>query len=251
MIINHAEILDNRVAVVAIDGPLDSFTSPDFEDYVNQLLAKNILFILFDAGKMEYVSSEGIGLLLFLQRKISEANGFFVMFNLSSEIQTLYRLLGFDKVFRIAESRAEALQIMDRQRELRDRGVSGQVEPQPVEKPAAAPERAYAAPAPERPRSEEQPEPGFKIVECAQCGSPMRVAAGGDYLCPSCGAEFTLLNSGVDRRSAGPADSAGFGSLIVECARCRSLIRVKRPGAYQCPDCTARFTVDEDQTVTF
>src|SRR4030042_5735425 len=129
VIINHAEILDNRCAVVAIAGPLDSFTSPDFEDYVNQLLAKNILFILFDAGKMEYVSSEGIGLLLFLQRKISEANGFFVMFNLSSEIQTLYRLLGFDKVFRIAESRAEALQIMDRQREPRDRGVSGQGEP--------------------------------------------------------------------------------------------------------------------------
>ena len=123
VVINHAEILDNKVAVVEIDGPLDSHTSPDFEEYINQILAKSILFILFDAGKMTYVSSEGIGLLLFLQRKISEANGFFVLFNLSGEILTLYRLLGFDKVFRIAESRADALQIMDRQMELRESGA--------------------------------------------------------------------------------------------------------------------------------
>ena len=66
MVLSHADILDGRGAVVEMDGSLDSFTSPDFEAYIDKLLSKNILFILFDATNMTYASSEGIGLLLFL-----------------------------------------------------------------------------------------------------------------------------------------------------------------------------------------
>lgn len=253
MVINHAEILDNKVAVVEIDGPLDSHTSPDFEEYINQILAKNMQFILFDAGSMTYVSSEGIGLLLFLQRKISEANGFFVIFDLPGEILTLYRLLGFDKVFRIAESRAEALQIMDRQMEMRESGITE--EPVP-EEPAPAAVRIPAenvSPAPAAEQREER-RPAVVEVTCANCGVTLRVEPDSDYLCPNCNAEFSMIGSGA--RGAGQTgaredDLSDFGSLIVECARCKSLIRIKKPGAFRCPDCSAKFFVGDDQTIAF
>lgn len=253
MVIKHTEIQDKRAAVVEVEGPLDSYTSPDFEDYINQLLDKNILFILFDGGKMDYVSSEGIGLFLFLQKKISEANGFFVMFNVSDEAMTLYRLLGFDKVFRIAESRADALQIMDRQMELRERGVTE--EPQPV---AAAPVAAQAPPPPAAPETKEktvkvpQTDLGSSVVECTGCRSLIRVYHDGSYLCPFCNVEITVMNRDAARQAARPASEAeGFGALVVECAKCRSLIRIRKAGTYQCPDCRAKFMVSGDQTVSF
>jgi anti-anti-sigma factor len=260
VVIKHTEIQDKRAAVVEIEGPLDSYTSPDFEDYINQLLDKNILFILFDGGKMEYVSSEGIGLFLFLQKKISELNGFFVMFNVSEEAMTLYRLLGFDKVFRIAESRADALQIMDRQMELREKGIADR--PQPGTAETAMPVIDFAAstvetPAPAPLKTKEKPvkvpEPYLdsSVVECNNCKSLIRVYHDGSYLCPFCNVEITVMNRDAARQAARPDEAEGFGALVVECAQCRSLIRIRKPGAYQCPDCKVRFSVSGDQTVQF
>lgn len=255
MVINHTEIQEKRAAVVEVEGPLDSYTSPDFEDYINQLLDKNILFILFDGGKMDYVSSEGIGLLLFLQKKISEANGFFVMFNVLDEAMTLYRLLGFDKVFRIADSRADALQIMDRQMELRERGIAEGPLPgaagtavSPVETPAphAAPETK------EKPVKVPEPDLGSSVVECTGCRSLIRIYHDGSYLCPYCNTEITVMNRDTARQTARPSsENEAFGALVVECAKCRSLIRIRKAGAYKCPDCKTKFTVSEDQTVQF
>ncbi len=249
MVINHVEILDNKVAVVEIDGPLDSHTSPGFEEYINQILAKNILFILFDAGKMTYVSSEGIGLLLFLQRKISEVNGFFVLFNLSAEILTLYRLLGFDKVFRIAESRSDALQIIDRQMELRESGTDEDTGPEAMQAPDEEPGRT-------EPSAEQRDEPEPGVVKCDNCGVPLRVEPGSDYICPNCNTEFSMMQRGTgsgggEPVTAPPVESPDFGSLIVECVRCKSLIRIKRPGAFRCPDCSTKFFVGDDQTIAF
>lgn len=278
MVINHSEILDGRVAVVEISGPLDSITSPGFEEYINRLLDRSVLFILFDSGKMTYVSSEGIGLLLFLQRKISEANGFFVIFNLPHEILTLYTLLGFDKVFRVAKDRAEAIQVIERQMELREKGI---VE-EPAQElagagvPAAAAETmepfVETAPQPRAEKPEERqrrrmPErkqqsvtaveeapvasrPGTRIVECSNCRSLMRVSRDGDYLCPHCNREFTVKSSEPARKPA-ETSAGGFGSMIVECKKCKSLIRVKKAGTFRCPDCKTSFSVSADQTVVF
>ncbi|MBP7739055.1 MAG: STAS domain-containing protein [Spirochaetes bacterium] len=271
MVINHTEMFNGRGAIVEIDGPLDSVSSPGFEDYINKLLARNIVFILFDSGKLEYVSSEGIGLLLFLQRKIYETNGFFVIFNMPDEIMSLYTLLGFDKVFRIAKDRAEAVQVMDRQMELRKKGLKeeppaapaeevtiGPVDsmepleepappPKPEEKPEIGPETDAPGPEPAPPGIQQR----ARIVECANCKSLMRVSRDGDYLCPHCNREFTVKSQEPAKRPVEPAAGSAFGSIIVECKKCKSLIRIKKPGSYRCPDCKTAFKVAEDQTVKF
>ena len=180
--INHSEVMGGNVAVVKIDGPLDGYTSPDFEDYIYQLLNKNIRYILFDALKLEYVSSEGIGLVLYLQKKISEENGFFVIFNLSDEIKALYEVLGFDKVFRIAEDQSEAMQVMDRQIELRQKGNDqGYYDIKVMEEDERGP----------GPVSEQVFHPF--VIECANCRTLVRIKQSGDYLCPACKTEFTIL----------------------------------------------------------
>ncbi len=269
MVINHAELLDGRAAVVEIEGPLDSRSGPEFEEYVQRLLDRSVIFIIFNAGRMAYVSSEGIGLLLYLQSRISEDNGFFVLFGLSPEIETLFSLLGFDRVFRIAGDRAEAVEIMDRQMEMRDRGETERDAPEvrvaeepvavpvPPEEPTATEEEfdrvEPSAAESKEPFDEAPPRPappeGGRVVKCQACGAELKTHGPGDYICPHCDESFNVPE--IPAPPSVPVSSAGFGPLIVECASCRSLVRVKTSGAYKCPECGKVFTVDENQSVAF
>jgi len=170
LFINFKEALDGQVANIEIEGPLDSQTSPSFEDYVNQFLEKKIFFILLDLKNLSYVSSEGIGSLLYLQQKLSAQNGFLVLYNLATEIKALFQVLGFDKVFRISKTRSESLEIMDRQIELRDSFSKI------------------------HPNSQDQSQSDFDpfIIKCVNCNSYLRIKAHGDFLCPDCQSPFTV-----------------------------------------------------------
>lgn len=191
--INHTDMLDGKIVLVEIRGPLNGQTSTDFEQYIEQLLEKGQCFIILDTHELEHVSSAGIGVTLFIQKKIAAHNGFLVLCNLPEEIITLYRLIGFDRIFTIAESTDEALKIMDKQLQIR--------------------------------MSPRDTEPGSVVEE-------------GD--------------TPVMEEAASPADEAVFENpLIVECADCKGLIRVKGSGHYLCPDCKAEFTVERDQTIVF
>lgn len=243
--VTHSDILDGQGAVIELDGALDSGTGPDVEEYFNRIIEKKIRFILMDARALSHVSSEGIGLLLILQKKIAEANGFFVIFNLPAEVMTLFRLLGFDKVFSIAANRAEAVQILDRQRELRE-GGNADKEPSPAaeEKIAAAPSAGEATHA-----SIPHASKG-RIVECPSCRAGMRVPSEGEYLCPSCGSQVSVpADTGTTAASKNGAPV--IMPIIIECARCGSLVRVTRSGDYRCPDCGTGFSVSENQTIKF
>lgn len=209
--VNHMEILGGKAAIVEIQGALNSQTSPDFEDYLNQLMQKNIFYMLFDASKMEYISSDGIGLALFLQKSLARKNGCLVMYNLPDEVSSLFRLLGFDKVFTIAASRIEAMQIMDRQIEMR----SG-------------------------------PEAGEAGAGMEHRDERMEVDVGGPHRGEEASREIP-----VSERLPEKPERTEFDPIIVECRDCRTLIRVKKSGDYICPSCKIEFSVDGERTVKF
>ncbi|MCU0844382.1 MAG: STAS domain-containing protein [Spirochaetes bacterium] len=51
-----------------------------------------------------------------------------------------------------------------------------------------------------------------------------------------------------------PPIQAGDGfekALVVECAECGGLVRIRRSGTYQCPHCRVEFSVEKDQTIIF
>ncbi len=216
--INHIEILGGEAAIVEIQGPLNSETSPDFEEYINRLVDKKIFYILLDAAKLEFISSDGIGLTLFIQKKLSKNNGYFVIYNLPDEIYSLFKLLGFDKIFTIALTRIDAMQIMDRQIEMR-----------------GSPEKA----------AEEGLQPHSGNEAAVKDGNDTDDGAMGFY-------SSGIINSGAEMHPAEiNRDRDEFDPVIVECINCSSLIRVKKSGEYICPSCKVEFTVDREKSVRF
>jgi anti-anti-sigma factor len=200
--INHTEDLDGKVIVIDIKGALNSETSADFEEYINQLLLKKKLFLIIDALGLKYISSAGFGVFLYIQKKLTAAKGFFIICNISEEIFALYKLLGFDKILKIAASKDEALSIIKKQISL----IGGDTNGKPEVKAEAEPDSS-----------------NYKMGKL----------------------------SPKENASEMPVSSEFEHPIILECAECKSMIRVKKSGNYICPDCKAEFLVEPDQTVIF
>lgn len=225
--ITHDEILSGNAVTVRLEGPLNGETGPYFEDYVNKLFNKKIYFILLDSKDLDYISSEGIGVLLLIQQKISELNGYLVFFNLRKEMKTFFTILGFDKVFKIGSSRIDAIQIMDRQIELREKSIKGHSD---------------------------------QVVAINLTKEEVNI----DKKNLMSDKKVKIINnenhenihkdtSGIVKKhdSDGSITAVYNNPIIVECKKCKALIRVKGPGEYFCPDCRSVFMAKKDQTLIF
>lgn len=221
--IEHGETGEGKISVVTLKGYLDSATASDFEAFIGQLLEKGKRFMVIHAEGLEYCSSAGIGLILYLQKKIAAEKGMMVLQGLSAELKTLFGILGFDRLVSLAESAEDARAILEKQMQF-------------VEQPASAAADTKEGPAPE----------SVEVYEVLEEGKERSYGGGGQE------------RKGTARGDEGPPARAPRTEerefevpLIVECAECKSLTRVLRGGNYICPECHTEFSVEKDQTIIF
>jgi len=204
--INHIDFGKDSASIIEMDGHLNSESSPDFDEYIGKLLEKNVIYMLIDMKKLNYISSEGIGAVLMIQKRVSEKNGLAIFFNLNSEIFSLFRILGFDKVLTIASNRADALQILDRHIELF-----------PVKERLSAHNDFVFN------EQDKEDEPFILEIEFPKSKPSVK--------------RYDEINS--------------FENFVIECVRCKSLIRINDFGDHSCPFCDAQFTVTNEKKAVF
>ncbi len=223
--INHSEILDGKVTIVDLKGSLDSSTCVDFENYINELLDKEKIFLIFDGAGLEFVSSAGIGVMLFIQQKISQKNGAFVLFNLADEIKALYSILGFDSVFKMAISRIDAMQVMDKHIEMRD-GDELDSDDEIIEEQNLDSSEL----------EQESDRIEFEMIDDVSENNDVD--------------EERIIIEESDEEIIVEAPQE-FEPFVVECIKCEALVRVSFSGDFKCPDCDTEFTVKDNKTVVF
>ena len=92
-------MLDGDTLTVSVEGWLDTLTSPEFHDEVQELEgAKNVVL---DLGGVEYISSAGLRETVSLFRTVSANGGSFSVRNVRAEVMDVFTLTGFDKKFEI------------------------------------------------------------------------------------------------------------------------------------------------------
>lgn len=80
-----------------VDGRLDTLTSPDLEDQVEEVLPQAEKLI-FDLGKLEYISSAGLRVLLGAAQEM-EDKGEMVIRNLTPPVKEVFDVTGFSNAF--------------------------------------------------------------------------------------------------------------------------------------------------------
>lgn len=83
--------------VIALEGRLDTNTSPQLEEFAGELYEKNINDIAVDMAKCDFVSSAGLRVIVAMQKRAA-AGGSLVFRNVVPEVMEVFEMTGFQKI---------------------------------------------------------------------------------------------------------------------------------------------------------
>ena len=97
------------VAIIAIEGQIDSKTAPDAQDQLLPLVQAHE-HIVMDLNELTFMSSAGLRIMLLLYRQATARNGKVAIVGLSDPIKDTMQATGFLDFFVICSSIEEATQ---------------------------------------------------------------------------------------------------------------------------------------------
>ena len=97
--LNIIKVQNDKNLVVALDGRLDTTTSPNLEEELKVTLP-SVEDLVFDLTKLEYISSAGLRVLLSAQKTMNK-QGSMVVKNVSEEVKEIFEVTGFSDILTI------------------------------------------------------------------------------------------------------------------------------------------------------
>ena len=91
--------MEDGACTIALEGRLDTVTSPDFEKEVEEIKEELKDFVL-DLEKLEYISSSGLRVLLAAQ-KLMNKQGAMKVVNVGGPIMEIFEVTGFSDILTI------------------------------------------------------------------------------------------------------------------------------------------------------
>ncbi|MEK9502127.1 STAS domain-containing protein [Gaopeijia maritima] len=100
----------NGVTVVDVEGQLIVGNRQELKTRVLEELDGGERKFVVDFSQTGYIDSSGLGVLVSLSKKIREQGGELRLSSLNEDLRTLFELTKLDTLFRIADSREDALE---------------------------------------------------------------------------------------------------------------------------------------------
>ena len=92
---------------LALKGRIDALTSAEIEKVFEELTLAGERIIIADFTNVNYISSAGLRIFLLSQKNLKKIGGELILFNISESVREVFKVSGFDKVFRIISDEAE------------------------------------------------------------------------------------------------------------------------------------------------
>lgn len=100
---------EGAVTVVEIAGRLDSVTSPVCEQRIRELIDGGATSVVLDLGRLEYVSSAGLRVLLLTAKLLKARDGRLRIAGVQPEVRSVFDMSGFSTLLQVEQSVAAAL----------------------------------------------------------------------------------------------------------------------------------------------
>ncbi|RAP49150.1 MAG: anti-anti-sigma factor [Methanosphaera sp. rholeuAM270] len=91
---------DNEKLVMAIEGRIDTITSNELEQSINEEIGKFNALTL-DFKDLQYISSAGLRVLIATQKMLKKDNIPLEIINVNETIKEIFRMSGFNKILTI------------------------------------------------------------------------------------------------------------------------------------------------------
>lgn len=83
--------------VIALEGRLDTNTSPQLEEFAGGLYEKSVSNIVVDMAACDFVSSAGLRVIVAMQKRAA-TGGSLVFRGVVPEVMEVFQMTGFDKI---------------------------------------------------------------------------------------------------------------------------------------------------------
>jgi len=90
------------ILTVFLKGRIDNYNAAFFQIQLDKIFQSEYKKLLFRCSSLEYVSSSGLGVFVNYSEKFKESGGNFVFADVQSRVLEVFLLLGFDRLFCIA-----------------------------------------------------------------------------------------------------------------------------------------------------
>lgn len=98
------------VTSLVVEGKLDTNTAPQAQEALDELVEEGARKILLDFRSLDYISSAGLRVLLATAKKLRASGGALRLCNLNETVAEVFQISGFNAIFDLYPSEAEALE---------------------------------------------------------------------------------------------------------------------------------------------
>lgn len=96
------KVLDEgKPYVIALQGRLDTNTSPRLEEFANGLFGKGVFDLVIDMSACDFVSSAGLRVIVAMQKRVVNT-GSLVFRGVTSDVMDVFNMTGFSKILTFA-----------------------------------------------------------------------------------------------------------------------------------------------------
>lgn len=100
--------MSDGIVVISPQGRLDSATGPAFESQVKEAVAGGASGLIVDCGKLDYISSAGLRVVLLASKQMKARGSRLVLCSLLDEVAAIFEISGLGGIVDIVKSPDEA-----------------------------------------------------------------------------------------------------------------------------------------------
>jgi anti-anti-sigma factor len=100
---------EKNTVIVSVKGKIDAVTAPEFEKALANLMEKGEDAFLLNFSGLEYVSSAGLRSILSTAKQLKPKSGKILFCGLTGPVKDVFKISGFGTIFKIFETREDAL----------------------------------------------------------------------------------------------------------------------------------------------
>ncbi|NUU03319.1 STAS domain-containing protein [Herbaspirillum robiniae] len=98
-----------EILQVGLEGKISSVNAAQVEADLLAQIAKGESDLLVDMGRLDYISSAGLRVVLLVAKKLKQSGGVLVLFGMQSQIREVFDISGFLSILTVTDTREQAL----------------------------------------------------------------------------------------------------------------------------------------------
>jgi anti-sigma B factor antagonist len=97
------------IVVMRCHGDIDAHTCKELDSAMKGVLEGGVKRVVVDLSDVPYTASRGLGVLIAARKQIEDSGGALALLNPNASVEAAIEVLGFDSVFNIVATEAEAI----------------------------------------------------------------------------------------------------------------------------------------------